>query len=92
MEQNVNIQRTLRLAWLRLALGMLQVFGVMFSVALLVKTGISEWSLGSVIGTGLITTISITLFGAKPFGILKRQDSTAEAPHRKTPFRVEKDR
>lgn len=67
-------------------------FGVMFSVVLLVKRGISEWSLGSVIGTGLITTISIILFGAKPFRILKRQDSRDEARQQKTSLRVEKNR
>jgi hypothetical protein len=87
MEQNETTRRTLRLAWLRFVLGMLQMFGAMFSVVLLVKTGINEWSLGSVIGTGVITTISVILFGAKPFGILRRLDSTDGAPHQKTPLR-----
>ncbi len=85
VEHNVNTRRTLRLAWLRLFLGMLQIFGVVFSVVLLFKTGISEWSLGAVIGTGLITTISVILFGAKPFGILRREDSTEGAPRPKSP-------
>lgn len=86
MEHNLKTRRTLRLAWLRLILGILQIFGVTFSVVLLFKTGISEWSLGSAIGTGLITTISVILFGTKPFGILRRRDSTEGAPHLKSPW------
>lgn len=46
----------------RFALGMAQMFGVFTSVILLVETGVNDLSLGSVIGTGLLTTLSRLLF------------------------------
>ena len=73
MKPNVDKVATLRIAQLRFTLGMLQMFGAVFSVVLLIKTGVNQWSLGSVVGTGVITTISIVLFGAKPFGVLRKR-------------------
>lgn len=75
MERMTNQARTLRLAWLRLTLGVLQMFGAIFAAIMVMRTGISVWSLGAAVGTGVITTISIILFGKKPFGILRQGDS-----------------
>jgi len=84
MERNVDKARALRIAWLRLALGMFQRFGAVFSAVLFIKTGINQWSLGSVVGTGVITTVSIILFGAEPFGVLRKytenEPSTQDPP------------
>lgn len=75
MELTPNEKRTILFAVLRFALGMLQMFGVLFSVILIAKTGINAWTLGAVVGTGVITTISVILFGKEPFGILRRRYS-----------------
>jgi hypothetical protein len=71
--------QTVRLAWLRFTLGMLQMFGAVVAAVLLFQTGVNQWSLGTIVGTGLITTASIILFGARPFGILRKRDSTDAA-------------
>lgn len=52
-----------RWAILRLALGLLQIVGAGFSLALLVEAGVSSLSLASVAVTGLLTTLSVLLFG-----------------------------
>ncbi len=46
-----------------LILGVLQMAGAAFLVALLVKSGVNSWSLAAVIVTGVLTTISDLLFG-----------------------------
>ncbi len=56
-----------RWAWVRLSLGLIQMFGAVFSVTLLVYTGVSVLALSSVIITGVFTTASILLFGARRF-------------------------
>lgn len=50
---------------LRFALGMAQMFGAVFSLALVSQLGITAWSLASVIGTGLLTGLSRFLLKSK---------------------------
>ncbi len=54
-----------RWAWVRLALGLLQMAGAASSVTLLVRTGITALALIAVTITGLLTTVSILLFGVR---------------------------
>ncbi len=54
-----------RWAAVRLILGFLQMFGAMFSVTLLVRTGVTALALIAVAVTGVLTTVSILLFGAR---------------------------
>lgn len=63
MQMNDATER--RLGFVRLVLGVLQVFGAALTLTLLVLTGISKLSLGAAIATGLLTTISILLFGGR---------------------------
>ncbi len=65
--------RTTRLAerrWaiVRILLGFGQVFGASLSLGLLIKTGINKLSLGSAVVTGLLTTVSVLLFGGRGKG------------------------
>ncbi|PYU55843.1 MAG: hypothetical protein DMG55_26105 [Acidobacteria bacterium] len=48
-----------------LSLGLAQMFGAVFSVTLLVRTGVTELALIPVALTGVLTTVSVLLFGAK---------------------------
>lgn len=75
MDLTESQKRTVRAAALRFALRMLQMFGALFTLILFAKTGINPWSLGSAVGTGVITTIDIILFGKEPFGILRNRYS-----------------
>lgn len=50
------------LSRLRFALGMAQMFGAVFSLTLIVETGVNAWSLASIIGTGLLTGASRLIF------------------------------
>jgi len=52
------------LAFLRLFLGMLQIAGVGFSLALLLYTGVTTYSLVAVVVTCLVTSVSVLLFGS----------------------------
>ena len=54
-------------AWaiLRFALGMAQMFGAVFSLGLLVATGVNQLTLTATITTCLLTVVSILLFGRK---------------------------
>ena len=54
-------------AWavVRIILGLGQMIGAIVSVCLLIEIGINEWSLGMVVGTCLLTCISVLLFGRK---------------------------
>ena len=54
-----------RWAILRVALGLIQMFGASLSVVLLLKTGISQVSLFAVALTCLCTTVSVLLFGSR---------------------------
>jgi len=49
-------------AYVQFILGFLQMFGVAFSLGLLVMGGITPLALGAVLTTGILTTISILLF------------------------------
>jgi hypothetical protein len=52
-----------RWAIVRLVLGLLQIVGARFSLALLVEAGVNRLSLASVAVSGLLTTLSVLLFG-----------------------------
>ncbi len=54
-------------AWaiLRFALGIAQMFGAVFSITLLIQTGINKFSLIAVVATCALTIISILLFGGR---------------------------
>jgi hypothetical protein len=65
MHMQMNDATERRLGFVRLVLGVLQVFGAALTLTLLVLTGISKLSLGAAIATGLLTTISILLFGGR---------------------------
>jgi hypothetical protein len=52
-------------AWTRLLLGFAQMFGAVFSVTLLIRSGVTRVALVAVAIIGLRTTISIVLFGAR---------------------------
>ena len=63
MPDEVLSRKERRWAWVRLTLGFLQMAGAAFSMTLLVRTG--AFALKAVAITGLLTTVSILLFGAK---------------------------
>ena len=48
-----------------LLLGFAQMFGAVFSVTLLIRSGVTRLALAAVAITGLLTTISMLLFGAR---------------------------
>jgi len=52
------------LAFLRLFLGMLQIAAVGFSLALLLYTGVTTYSLVAVVVTCLVTSVSVLIFGS----------------------------
>jgi hypothetical protein len=54
-----------RWAIARILLGFLQMAGAAFSLALLVEAGVDKLSLISIAVTGLLTTISVLLFGSR---------------------------
>jgi hypothetical protein len=54
-----------RWAVVRLILGFLQMFGAVFSVTVLVRTGVTALALIAVGVTGVLTTVSVLLFGAR---------------------------
>lgn len=56
------------MAWaiVRTVLGVAQIFGASFSFVLLIQTGVNSLTLGAIIITGLLTTISVLLFGRRP--------------------------
>ena len=54
-----------RWASLRLILGFLQMGGAAFSLAMLIHGGVTTVSLIAVLLTGLLTTISVLLYGSR---------------------------
>ena len=54
-------------AWsvLRFALGMAQIVGAIFSVTLLIQTGVNKFSLIAVMVTCALTITSVLLFGSR---------------------------
>lgn len=55
-----------RWAIVRLTFGLVQIFGAAFAVILLLSTGVTVWSLGTVVATGLVTGTSLVLFRPHP--------------------------
>lgn len=60
--ETTSVRTIRRWALVRLILGFLQMFGVAFSVGLIVYSGITSLAPASVIGTGMLTGISMLLF------------------------------
>jgi hypothetical protein len=48
---------------LRFALGMLQMFGVVFTLVLILETGLNKFSLAATVLTCAATSVSVLLFG-----------------------------
>lgn len=65
MQEQVYSRAERRWAWARIILGLMQIFGAAFSMTLLVKTGVTALALIAVTITGVLTTVSILLFGSK---------------------------
>lgn len=65
MPDEVLDRKERRWAWVRVALGLLQMAGAAFSVTLLARTGVTALALIAVTITGLLTTLSILLLGAR---------------------------
>lgn len=63
--ETTNVRTIRRWAFVRLILGFLQMFGAVFSVTLLVRTGVTVPALIAVTVTGVLTTVSVLLFGAR---------------------------
>lgn len=55
----------LRWTLVRLSWGMAQILGAAFSLGLLITTGVTAASLLAVVLTGVCTTLSVLLFGAR---------------------------
>jgi len=69
----------------RWLLGFAQIGAAVFSVTLVVRTGINRWSLGSAIATCALTTISVLLFGGLSRGRIsaeKSRDAERQQPKR----------
>ena len=60
----------------RFALGMAQMATATVAVVLLLRTGVSKWSLLAAVSTCVCTTISVLLFGARR-GDAVREDASA---------------
>jgi hypothetical protein len=65
MKSAVATRRERRWATARLVLGFLQIVGAGFSLGLLAKVGVTNLSLTSAAITGLLTTLSVLLFGGR---------------------------
>lgn len=68
MRHTVADPRQHRRAMVRLVLGMLQMGGTVVSLVLLSLTGVSAVALAAAVGTCMLTTISVLLFGARKGG------------------------
>jgi hypothetical protein len=62
MYLTMPLSREQRWAMVRLTFGFVQMFGAAFALALLLWTGVTVWSLGTVVATGLVTGTSLVLF------------------------------
>ena len=58
--------REQRWAVVRLTFGFVQMFGATFALTLILWTGVTVWSLGAVVATGLATGTSLVLFRRRP--------------------------
>jgi plastocyanin domain-containing protein len=54
-----SVQRQSRF---RFTLGMAQMFGAVVSLTLLIETGVTAFTLASVLGTGILTGLSLFLY------------------------------
>ena len=66
MYLTMPLSREQRWAVVRLTFGFVQMFGAAFALALLLWTGVTMWSLGAVVATGLVTGTSLVLFRGRP--------------------------
>jgi hypothetical protein len=57
-----------RWATVRLILGILQMFGAVFSLGLIVESGVTPLTLTAVLGTGVVTGVSMFLFQVQKRG------------------------
>jgi hypothetical protein len=55
-----------RRAMVRLIFGFVQMFGAVFALTLILWTGVTVWSLGALVATGLVTGTSLVLFRRPP--------------------------
>lgn len=59
---NLHLPRAQSPSRFRFFMGMAQMFGAVFSLALIFRLGVTALSLSSVIATGLLTGVSMVLF------------------------------
>jgi hypothetical protein len=63
---------------IKFILGILQMSGAIAALVLMIRTGINTTSVGVAVVTGILTSISVVLFGARssapPPGLRKRKD------------------
>lgn len=64
--QPVDQLLSVRSGRLRLILGLAQMGGATFSAVVLICSGVNRASLGGVIVTTILTSISVLLFGSRP--------------------------
>jgi hypothetical protein len=62
MYLTMPLSREQRWAMVRLTFGFVQMFGAAFALTLILWTGVTVWSLGAVVATGLATGTSFVLF------------------------------
>ena len=73
MHARLQAGKEQRGAVVRVVLGLLQMAGATFSLALLIEGGVNKLSLISVAITGLLTTVSVLLFGGRGHRSNKRE-------------------
>jgi hypothetical protein len=85
MYLTMRLSREQHWAMVRLALGFVQMFGAAFALTLILWTGVTVWSLGAVVATGLVTGISLVLFRRRPHHVENNTElpSPAELPAEK---------
>lgn len=66
MYLTMSLSREQRWAMVRLTFGFVQMFGAVFALTLILWTGVTVWSLGAVVATGLVTGTSLVLFRRRP--------------------------
>ena len=66
MYLTMPLSREQRWAMVRLTFGFVQMFGAAFALTLILWTGVTVWSLGAVVATGVVTGTSLVLFRRRP--------------------------
>ena len=74
--------KSVRWETIRFALGMVQMAAATVAVVILVRTGVSKWSLLAAVVTCALTTVSVLLFGGRRHGDA-HQDATASRKRHK---------